>query len=306
MRRVNIRHGLKQRINEILGTDPAGYSWGDAVPSITDWSIQAAVIENLGRIVSGIAGDVKGAPMNGLVLSGIGASTFAISSGFGFTNNGNIVVIESPVEGISLPVGSSSVYVYVKHSLAYLEDVTGSKETGFIGRAGEEDIIIDDLGATLGTAISADSTDVIIVGDELTGSSLVNHVYLGVLTVSGGNITVITPHGFTLNNLRVKTTLTADEDISAKNITVTDTIVLEDVTLNGTLTASSGSILTFDTGSKVNVEPAVEMEFKSGATLNLNAGTNVEVGGSAVHDADITLAGITVIHVKNGLITGTT
>ena len=308
MRRVNIRHGLKQRINEILGTDYTG-GGQSSPPGITDWSIQAAVIENLRRIVSGIAGNVKGAPMNGLLLGGVvGSSTFTLSKGFGFTNNGDIVVVGIDLSGLSLP-SASEAYVYAKHSLAYLDDdgsTPGAKETGFIGQSGEANIVIDDLGATLGTSLTEGDDVIIVETSELTGTDLEDHVYIGKIDISGGNITAITQRGLTLNDLETVHNLTVGGTITALNVTVTDTIALEDLGFDGTLTANSGSTLKMDTGSKADIESTSEVEFKSGSTLNINASATVEVGGSAVHNADITLSAITVIHVKNGLITGVT
>jgi len=296
MRRVQVRHGLKQRINEIMGTDYTG-GGQTSPPGITPWSLQAAMIENLKRIVAGISGNEKGVPMNGLVITEeAGNATYIISPGYGFTNNGNIVVIDKAISGISLPSSGSVVNIYAKHSLAYLDgdgDVAGGKKTGFIGQEGEQNIVEDDLGATLGSGITIDD-DVIIqeVDDTLSGTDLDNHVYLGQVAFSGGTIDSITLHNFTLNNLLVNQNLEVSDTITTDNITVTDTIALKDANISGAVAMASGSSMDFNGGSELNVN--------NSSTLNIAGAATVKSGGVTVYTGAVGAAQAFV--VENGLI----
>src|SRR5271157_885584 len=103
MRRVNIKTGLKQRLNEILGTD-YGTASPEDVYDLTPWSIQSAQLENNQRIVKSIVGDsTVGRIMSGLLITGnVGDSSFHITSGLGFTTSGNIVSLGATTSGIGI------------------------------------------------------------------------------------------------------------------------------------------------------------------------------------------------------------
>ena len=171
MRRVNVRKGAKQRINEILGTDQ-GTLGETSFPGITDWSVQAAMLENIRRVIKGIVGSAVGRPASGLWATIGGANTVKINKGVGFTSNGNAVIVDADFN-YSIINTSTTVYLYLKHEMAeYKEDEHdgGGKNTEFIGKDNSllEEIVYDDKGAAMGSGISESGNGSSLVHESTT------------------------------------------------------------------------------------------------------------------------------------------
>jgi len=198
MRRVNVKNGLKQRLNEILGTDEGAVNENGAY-EITQWSIQAAMIENMQRICSALVGNAPGRPMKGLVLTTYSGLNCIVTGGIGFTPEGNIIVIEA---GLVIPIPPNVTrHISVKHLLGVLDGETYSdgKITGIIGETGSVNMVYDDFAAskklTVGSYIST-----IVQIDTTYQSSYDNLVYLGSVTTNGTTITsvsAVTSRGIT-------------------------------------------------------------------------------------------------------------
>lgn len=190
MRRVSIKTGLKQRLNEILGQADA------PADELTPWSIQTAMLSNLQRIVKAIVGEDSGdgRKMKGLRLSANGTTnTYVnISAGIGFTSNGNVVVLESQIQytvtGLSV---AGEKYIYLKHVLQVVDadDPLNpeAKKTNFIDGSASENIVADDLCTSKKLQASSVINEIIVQHDG-TPVSDPSAIYLGSVSVSGGTV----------------------------------------------------------------------------------------------------------------------
>jgi len=189
MKRVNIRDGLKQRMNEILGGD-SGVE-GD-VPGLTAWSIQAAMVDNLRRINAALVGDVQGRPMRGLWLTKNSALSIAISAGYGITPTGDIVVIATAITS-SVDSADGAKYIYLRHKMAEVDGDTyaDGKKTGFIGKAGTQNIVYDDFAASKKNTVQNFVNDILTISSTIISGDP-DLVYIGSIVVSGADITSVT------------------------------------------------------------------------------------------------------------------
>ncbi len=189
MKRVNVANSLKQRMNEILGTDSG--TEGDVL-GITEWSIQAAMIDNLRRIASAIVGDVQGRPMRGLWLTKNAALTTSITAGYGFTPTGDTVVTST---GITSPVDSAdgTKYIYLRHKMAEVDgDIhSDGKKTGFIGKQGTRNIVYDDFAASKKDAIQSFVSEIVTISSTVISGDP-DLIYIGSVEVLSADITEVT------------------------------------------------------------------------------------------------------------------
>ena len=267
MKRVNIRYGLKQRMNDILGTDFG--TEGDVV-GLTPWSIQAAMVANMRRIVSAIAADsISGRPMSGLWMTPNG-SKVEITAGYGFTKNGDIVVLEVPVSYTATVSTPGTFHMYLKHEMGTVDGdlYADGKNTDFIGQEGFEDIVYDDKAASKKDTVQG------IISELIEQSTLVNDnpdwVYLGTITIAGSVVTVATysdrrgfgvdPSGwYQVPNIRttadahISGDFTVEGQIIANILTVEGAATFEaDVTLEEDLIMGSGKEATLPTPANVS------------------------------------------------------
>jgi len=182
MKRVNVRIGLKQRMNEILGTDYSIIEDSGGLPDITPWSIQAAVIANIRRVVSAITAGGQGRPMSGLFISRVNDTKISIRSGYGFTRSGNVVVLENPIE-YQIDNNTGTKHIYLKHIMATVDgdDNIDGKKTNFTGKSGYEDIVYDDLAASKKGDVQDVSERIVYITESASDSSD-DVVYLGSVT----------------------------------------------------------------------------------------------------------------------------
>ena len=90
MRFVDFKNGIKARINEMLGTSDNAATGNE----LTYWSLQAAMLTNLRRIVSSLVGDAA----NGRIMKGLRVqeeSTNQINILPGFAAGRDINIIQS-------------------------------------------------------------------------------------------------------------------------------------------------------------------------------------------------------------------
>lgn len=278
MRRVNVRRGLAQRINDIIGTDQGTLGETD-FPGITDWSIQAAMLENIRRVIKGIVGSAVGRPASGLWVTPGGGSMVTIAKGVGFTSNGNAVVVNVPFN-YSIIGSTGDVYLYLKHEMAeYTEeahDGDGGKRTEFIGKdnSNTEEIVYDDKGAAMGNSISGSGSSLIVesAGTKLSQDQALDYVYL--CKIEMPSITIYNTHERCFESEDFV-------DASERHFTVPGIVV--------------------DKDAFVNRDLYVERY------LNLNdPSSNIIAEGSAGIDETLTLSEISSITVKKGIIIGFT
>lgn len=189
MKRLNIRTGLKQRMNEILGTD-SGIE-GD-VPGLTAWSIQAAMIDNIRRINAALVGDVQGRPMRGLWLTKNSLLSIAISAGYGITPTGDMVVIATGITS-AIDSANGTKYIYLRHKMAEIDgDIyTDGKETGFIGKAGTQNIVYDDFAASKKDTVQSFVSEIITISPTAISGDP-DLIYIGSVEVLSADITEVT------------------------------------------------------------------------------------------------------------------
>jgi len=261
MKRVNIRNGLKQRMNEILGSD---YGTEGDVPGITAWSIQAAMIDNLRRIASGIVGDSPGRPMKGLWISKNSALNIAISAGHGFTPNGDTILVSAAITS-DVDSANGTKYVYLRHKMGVVDgDVyDDGKKTNFIGKLGTQNIVYDDFAASKKNTVTSFASEIITISPTIISGDP-DLIYLGSVEVDAADITEVinskarglapnTPTGkYRLPGVDVTENSTFNaivEFLSA--VTMSSTLVVSGAaTFNGGITASGQAGVT-DTNLEV-------------------------------------------------------
>ena len=295
MRRVNLRYGLKQRINDIVGSDTAVD--GDGIPGITEWSVQAAMLANLRRVVSALANGTVGRPVSGLWLTDAPAAGlgYSISDGFGFTPNGDIVVSKTAITYTVSDGGDDNKYIYLRHRMGVVDGDTydDGKKTGFIGKAGLENIVYDDYAASKKDSVSSFASDIVI--EESVPISNSDYVYLGYITVESGSITSVTNNparGFGPNDgtgkvlmpgIRVageslfEDTVTFAEVISLNMALVdfesTGTATLKDVDVSGELAIGTTGKISVDGNDGIDANVIVRDEAGTGTkTLRFKGG----------------------------------
>ena len=244
MRRVNVKNGLKQRLNEILGTDSG--TEGE-VSGITSWSIQAAMIENFRRLGKAIVGDdaaTHGRAVSGLLLSATpGDTNFTITPGIGITPAGNMFVLNSALT-VNITLRNTTVLVYAQHVLAELSstDPNGNL-TPFTGvDQTEEQIVYDDKAST-----TADTSilGALIYQDSNAPHDLSDYVYLGSIVMGASTITSCTPTTYrssfnTVNgDMQVNGNLTVALNATANNITAISNLNAPNATIGTNVTAGN-------------------------------------------------------------------
>lgn len=314
MRRVNFRNGLKQRLNELLGTD---YLTEGDVPGITFWSLQSAMLSNLRRIVSAFGALGFGRPVNGLTVSQNGPTGISIRSGTGFTNNGDVIVVPNHISVIITDLSDGDKYIYLAHKMGTLDGDTNpsGKKTGFIGRLGTEDIVYDDMASTVDT-LSQPIVDQIIVQNTTPPPFDSDHIYLATVTIATGTIVAIinTPYqglgpsgpnsNFILYRLLAKGPSVFEDSVEfqgdvtfsgagnvASAMTFTEKIIVSEIEASG-IVDMNGIFVIKDELRIPNVlklqNPSITT-LESGATLELIAGCNLIARGQAVITTSVTV-----------------
>ena len=197
-------------MNDILGedngsTDPlSSPDSASPVPAITEWSIQAAMLENVRRMSAAIVGDSpEGRVMAGLRLAGGGAfscasgsyadnSVIKIDSGIGVTANGDVVMVGAQISvDISSKARGTAFYVYLEHSMATVvasDNPVEGMSTPMISGGPSQDIVYDDFASSKKISVNNFANDVIIIKASRTNSG--DEVYLGSFTKSLTDTTI--------------------------------------------------------------------------------------------------------------------
>lgn len=317
MKRVNVRSGLKQRMNDMLGSDAA--EDGDGIPGITPWSIQAAMITNLRRIVKALAGGTIGRPVEGLWMTAGAGLSYSIGAGFGFTSGGDIVVFETPVAPTISDSSDGNKHIYLKHKMGAVDGQTYADGmwTGFIGGSPPEDIVYDDFAASKKDQVNSSWTDIIIEESSMVSND--NYVYLGYITVVSNAITAVVNNparGFGPNDsgkyILPGIHVVGESEFDSE-VTFTEKIIFSELeavpggtVMNGIFSfvdgLSIGDSSPVQSGASIAFQNGSDLIVKSGATFELQGGSFVEVGGVAALTNEITLSGVTVLKFRNGML----
>lgn len=191
MRRINVKTGIKQRMPDILGDDSGTEpSVSGTVPGITPWSVQSQMIKNMRRIVSALVGNsVYGRVMSGLEIVSNGSGTLIIGRGYGFTKQGNIIVLENDCYKSGLPNGTSHISILHKMAEVDANSDPSGLETPLIGEEGLYNVVYDDYAATQGSSINSTFDNILLVSSN--PPSVENCVYLGSVVITAGVITSV-------------------------------------------------------------------------------------------------------------------
>lgn len=310
MRWVNIKNGIKQRLNEILGTsDGAG-----AYP-MTYWSIQAAMLENSRRIVKALVGDsLDGRPMKGCWITRSGGGNINISPGLACTPNGDIIVFDG-VTSKNLGVDHSGelVLVYLKHTNAeigadYNEGI--GKKTGLIGQSGSYEIINDDSGVD--SQVSAESLLYLSVSEPSPGD---DYAYLGSVQMTGSEISSEKDISNSKKRGLAPNAKSSDEELLVQNLRVGDDSSGEAEFYNIMINGSVKGHFTFNntinfadevTFAAVNhtMNGALDCDTTGGTVIFRNGSGAVKVGEFTAHSsATFTTSDSKTVTVKQGIIT---
>ena len=223
MRRVHVRRGILERLDDILGTD---YGWnGEGVPDITPWSIQSAMINNVERLCAGISG---GSPV-GVVLSGLEISGPNVTPGIAVNSDGQLLHLENAIPHYC----GSEGYVWVVSEPCVLEGSDGAHQSNFSNKRLPQSIVYDTVcrcvvttdgntvptGGVLLARISGSSVDYSErrCGFGKTGNDRLfygNVVFTGQSVTIDGTLTVERIIGeLTVENLEVSGTFKASGDV---------------------------------------------------------------------------------------------
>lgn len=282
MKRVHVRNGLKQRLNEIIGTDVTAVAAGE-VPDLTPWSVEAAMLSNMRRIVTGIVGGAYcGRVISGLEMSKIGSYAHKISAGYGFTKSGNIVHLKTDITA-SGGIG----YYYLKHKMVELSDTSiGGKKTNFIGRSGEEIITYDDLSNTL-SAPDDSSGDILIFsssritedGETEDGDGYLfdDLVFIGQVTDISGSVVKSTDVGFgpgddgynNFQNISVNENANIAEDLDVgKNLDVHGEASFDGAVEFDDIVKLSGAASKVQVGSAIGITQTISLSSHTITVIN--------------------------------------
>jgi hypothetical protein len=292
MRRVHILNGLKQRMHEVLGTDTPTTDTLDpesVIKTLTPWSIQAAMIANLERLVRAITGHAN----NGRVMNGhwmtYESSTVTISKGISFTRNGQMIETTKEIsESIT-----DNMYFYLRHKVAFVEqsESTSGKKTSFIGKDSQREMVVDDFAAAKGDDIDSHQDEILVVSaTEINDDD--DLVLIGRAYYNTGEVSSVEP-----NTTRGVGNNNPDGNMLVNKILAMTRIETEDL-----------RIATLGTNNSVNpIDVIAGLDFSnlaSGHQLNLPSGTgDLEVGGVPAENytnKDLDGQKITVV---NGIIT---
>jgi len=287
MKRVNIRFGLKQRMNEIIGSDSGTE---DSVPGLTPWSVQAAMLDNLRRIAAAVVGNEPGRPMRGMWISKTSSLSISISAGNGFTPNGDIILISTNITS-NVDSADGTKYVYLRHKMAAIDgDVyEDGKKTGFIGKAGTQDIVYDDFAASKKDSVQSFVGDILTISPTIISENS-DLIYIGSVNVLGADIVAV-------NN---STSRGLGPNAPNGKYRVSGLDVNGNSTFFGTVDFSGGDI-TFSTGYDYKVYGDLKIE--SGGKIFTTEGEGATNLALTVRDAAGT--GTINLKFKNGIFIGT-
>jgi len=287
MKRVHIKEGLKQRLNEILGTDDSltPDPTNPELKQITPWSVQAAMISNLLRLARSIVGlYTVGRPMEGMGLTNPSGIIMAIGSGIGITKNGNMVVLENPIQKVAEVAADETRYLYVRHKIA---EVDGSDDDGrltnLVGKSGQVEMVYDDFAASKkGDISAAENRDEILVDSPTQINDDEYLVYIGSYTTSGGSVSGVFPN--------------TDTNVLGLN-------VAEDLSVDGKLEAEGNVTIQGTTFSVDKITTLGGINLASGILQIPSTLGSIEVGGIQGDTASYALTGGGTLTVKNGIVT---
>lgn len=185
MRRVNILTGIKQRINELLGT--ADRTSGD----LTAWSIQSAMLSNFERVCKALThGRTYGRIMSGLDVTGIGLTDATVSAGYGITMNGQLITVGGAFTYDMSGLSDDDYYLSVEYELIpFPGEAPGypeGKESPVINESGTHQIVWDEKGSIP----PAESSIISRTTNPATGITR-DMVYIATVTITGGAISAI-------------------------------------------------------------------------------------------------------------------
>ena len=103
MKRVDVTYGIRERVNDLLGTTSNSTS-----TTLNSWSIQESMLDNIRRAIKGLVGSGSlGRIGYGLEVDASGH----VSSGVGFTSNGDIIYWSNPGNPIIAPASGGTLYL---------------------------------------------------------------------------------------------------------------------------------------------------------------------------------------------------
>ena len=170
MRRVNIIHNLKQRMNEILGSGIGAGTPGtwaplaatlsnDSVYELNPWSIQSAMLANVERLSAALIDDpVKGKVLTGMTVTPSIFPTVTILPGKAVTADGKLISLDGSITNIAMGSSLGDVrYIYLNYVLAAIEGDTdpNGRNTPFMGGPTKKtNIVYDELCSILGSGVN--------------------------------------------------------------------------------------------------------------------------------------------------------
>ena len=280
MRRVQIVNNLKQRMNEILGTDfgsPTTNDWDPLVPTVstdpvyalTPWSIQAAMISNLERLCAALVDNqALGKVLTGMVVTPSTFPNVTILPGKAVTPSGKLITLSGSIVDVAMGATNGNVrYIYLYYVLAAIDGDNDSRgrNTPFLGGPTKKrNIVYDELGSIIGSEVTNEPYRSAILSVETSFANGPDKVLIAIVTTGTGTLSVNMNAGListggtvSCKNLSASGT-TALQGLTSPTATIT---ALDAPTVAATTVTASG--LVTGSGFKVGAAPGVTGTFIS-------------------------------------------
>jgi hypothetical protein len=283
MKKINVKYGIAQTINDILGNDPNTPKNPGEEIELTYWSLQECLFENITRITKAIIGNSNnGRVMSGLNITFHNTDLFDISPGIGITKNGNIIYLKTAISNFSIQSLITNVKIYLLHKMTPIDPTVLPNAKGlnttFTKKTGNENIVYDDMISCYGNKINTIISDIIYVStDESLPTS--DYIYLGEHIVGETTIKETPFRGFGPNdndtimigNNIIQNLMDKSNGIHSINLSLFEnkTIFKDDVYFgnNGQLTEmyfNDGLIIHLKTGGEYKEGITTLVPFKNG------------------------------------------
>lgn len=304
MRWVDVKTGLKQRMNEILGTsDNSGSS------DLTYWSIQSAMMENVRRLGEAMVGDSPtGRILKGCQVESYYGKTIKITPGICLSKDGYPISFRGVTALDLSSYAGSTVLVNLLYENAVITEAlnpTIGKSTGRIAKE-SVDIINDNTGVDLNVNpedlvnISTSSTTpsngcTLAVIDvpasaDITNSEIVNYssrgMYPNYFDLSLGSV------------MKVGGIISSGRSSFSETVTFAD-IVVNNITINGNIAGNVNFTGQVTFSENTSIDDTKEFQLPSGAS-------KVKVGSGLIgYSGTVNPSTLTNMTITNGIITGT-
>jgi hypothetical protein len=278
VRRINVLHNIKQRINQILGAGEGSaipQSWDPLLPTLsndpvyelTSWSIQSAMLSNVERICSALVDNqARGKVLRGMtVIPDISFPYVTIVPGSAVTADGKLITLNGSLTNV--PMGSTLGdvrYIYLYHVVATINgdnDDTGRNTPFLGGPTKKSNVVYDELCSIIGSDVNTEPYKSAVLSVSSSESNGDGKVLVAIVTTGSGTLSVEMNSGLVTNGTIECAGLTVNGPATIPDIN--GTTMMEDVNADA-VTADSVDVtgkVQSDAGFKYGSNDGVDGTF---------------------------------------------